>query len=202
MCRKRALVAAVGGVVTAGSSPGPAHPPELYGVTSGAHAAMPIHAQEASLTLHGRKPAPCRVCAAVTSGTSPRCTNGRVSPGGWCYAQCVTVCMLPMLLRLLRCLWIAPHRSTLPSAHASGRLIFRLRRWPTITEVGRTTERYRMLSLMSLQPVNRGWMERHGRMATHELDRFIAELADCGAIEIIDPTEFAGGSPRESARPG
>ena len=37
-------------------------------------------------------------------------------------------------------------------------LIFRLRAWPRLPEDGRTAEVYRMLSVMSNQPVNRHWL--------------------------------------------
>lgn len=69
--------------------------------------------------------------------------------------------------------------------------ILRLRRWPTIVEVQRTAKRYRLLSLMSVQPVNRRWLEKHCKMRTRELDKFIAELTSCGAVEVINPASFS-----------
>jgi hypothetical protein len=79
----------------------------------------------------------------------------------------------------------------------SGDLIFRLKSWPQLPESGRTAEIYRMLSVMSSQPVNRRWLLERCRMAPQQLDAFLVQLVREGALEVIDPAHFAG---REPAR--
>ena len=73
-----------------------------------------------------------------------------------------------------------------------GNLIFRLRAWPQLPESGRTAEIYRMLSVMSSQPVNREWLESRCRMAPQQLDELLQALVAEGAVEVIDPARFAG----------
>ncbi|HEX7890546.1 MAG TPA: hypothetical protein VF522_14385 [Ramlibacter sp.] len=73
-----------------------------------------------------------------------------------------------------------------------GNLIFRLRAWPQLEESGRTAEIYRMLSVMSSQPVNRDWLESRCRMAPQQLDALLQKLVAEGALEVIDPGRFAG----------
>lgn len=73
-----------------------------------------------------------------------------------------------------------------------GNLIFRLRAWPQLPESGRTAEIYRMLSVMSSQPVNREWLESRCRMAPQQLDDLLQALVAEGALEVIDPARFAG----------
>ena len=72
-----------------------------------------------------------------------------------------------------------------------GNLIFRLRAWPQLPESGRTAEIYRMLSVMSSQPVNREWLESRCRMAPQQLEELLQKLVAEGAIEVIDPGRFA-----------
>lgn len=81
-----------------------------------------------------------------------------------------------------------------PSGHEllGGNLIFRLRAWPQLPEAGRTAEIYRMLSVMSSQPVNREWLLSRCRMAPRQLDELLQKLVAEGAIEVIDPARFAG----------
>lgn len=76
-------------------------------------------------------------------------------------------------------------------------LIFRLRAWPQLPESGRTAEIYRMLSVMSSQPVSRKWLVERVRMAPQQLDDLLVQMVREGAIEVIDPARFAG---REPAR--
>jgi hypothetical protein len=71
-------------------------------------------------------------------------------------------------------------------------LIFRLKAWPQLPESGRTAEIYRVLSVMSNQPVNRQWLLARCRMAPHQLDKFLMHLVEEGALEIIDPARFVG----------
>jgi hypothetical protein len=89
-----------------------------------------------------------------------------------------------------------------PARHLAGQevngdLIYRLKAWPQLPEAGRTAEIYRMLSVMSSQPVNRQWLLARFRMAPRQLDALLMQLAAEGALEVIDPARFAG---REPAR--
>jgi hypothetical protein len=74
-----------------------------------------------------------------------------------------------------------------------GDLIFRLRAWPRLPEDGRTAEVYRMLSVMSNQPVNRHWLLTRFALAPQQLDALLQQLVDTGAVEVIDPQQFARG---------
>jgi hypothetical protein len=74
-------------------------------------------------------------------------------------------------------------------------LIFRLKAWPQLPESGRTAEIYRMLSVMSNQPVNRQWLLARFRMAPQQLDRLLLDLVAQGSVEVIDPARFAGREP-------
>lgn len=71
-------------------------------------------------------------------------------------------------------------------------LIFRLKAWPQLPEEGRTAEIYRMLSVMSNQPVNRQWLLARCRMAPQQLDKLLMRLHAEGALEVIDPARFGG----------
>ena len=95
----------------------------------------------------------------------------------------------------------APFQQTRPAAgdprvHGAD-LIFRLKAWPQLPEAGRTAEIYRMLSVMSSQPVNRQWLLSRCRMAPEQLDQLLVRLVHEGALEVIDPSRFAG---RDAAR--
>jgi hypothetical protein len=88
-----------------------------------------------------------------------------------------------------------PFQSTRPvSGQRPGApdLIFRLKAWPQLPEAGRTAEIYRMLSVMSSQPVNRQWLLARCRLAPRELDQLMVQLVADGAVEVIDPARFAG----------
>lgn len=74
-------------------------------------------------------------------------------------------------------------------------LIYRLKAWPQLPESGRTAEIYRMLSVMSSQPVNRQWLLARCRMAPRQLDELLQQLIADGALEVIDPARFAGAEP-------
>jgi hypothetical protein len=75
-------------------------------------------------------------------------------------------------------------------------LIFRMKSWPQLPEDGRTAEIYRVLSVMSNQPVNRQWLLARCRMAPRQLDKLLMKLVADGALEVIDPARFAGREPR------
>jgi hypothetical protein len=70
-------------------------------------------------------------------------------------------------------------------------LIFRLKAWPQLPEDGRTAEIYRILSVMSSQPVNRQWLLARCKMAPRAVDALMAKLVADGAVEVIDPARFA-----------
>ena len=74
-------------------------------------------------------------------------------------------------------------------------LIFRLKAWPQLPEDGRTAEIYRILSVMSSQPVNRQWLLARCSLAPRELDRLMLKLVAEGAVEVIDPAGFARAEP-------
>jgi hypothetical protein len=87
----------------------------------------------------------------------------------------------------------APCTTGWPAEQATrgGNLIFRLKAWPQLPESGRTADIYRVLSVMSSQPVNRQWLLARCRMAPQQLDRFLQQLIAEGALEVIDPARFA-----------
>ena len=74
----------------------------------------------------------------------------------------------------------------------AGDLIFRMKSWPQLPEDGRTADVYRVLSVMSQQPVNRQYLLARCRLAPQQLDKLLAQLIAAGALEVIDPARFAG----------
>ena len=85
----------------------------------------------------------------------------------------------------------AAARSAMPLRRFSGDPIFRMKSWPDLPEAGRTAEIYRMLSVMSSQPVSRRWLVERGGIAPRHLDRLLAQLVRDGAVEVSDPASFA-----------
>jgi len=85
-----------------------------------------------------------------------------------------------------------PSQASRPAPLSDADLIFRLKAWPQLPESGRTAEIYRILSVMSSQPVNRQWLQARCRMAPQDLDQLLQRLAADGALEVIDPARFAG----------
>jgi hypothetical protein len=71
-------------------------------------------------------------------------------------------------------------------------LIYRLRSWPELPEVGRTADIYRIFSVMSHRPVSRQWILARSRMDPAQLDTLLLMLEDEGVLEVIDPGRFAG----------
>lgn len=104
-----------------------------------------------------------------------------------------------LLLRLMgRCRTRStahPFEATRPvsrrSRLARADLIFRLKAWPQLPGADRTAEVYRMLSVMSSQPVNRQWLLARCHLAPHQLDDLLLRLQAEGALEVIDPLQFA-----------
>ena len=92
-----------------------------------------------------------------------------------------------------------PFHSSRSGGHApgiaGGDLIFRMKSWPQLPDSERTAEIYRMLSVMSSQPVNRRWLVEHCKLPTPQLDRLLVQLVADGALEVIDPARFAGRDP-------
>ena len=91
----------------------------------------------------------------------------------------------------------SPFQATCPAAPDQRRspgadLIFRMKSWPQLPEDGRTAEVYRVLSVMSQQPVNRQYLLARGRLAPQQLDKLLTRLIADGALEVIDPRRFAG----------
>jgi hypothetical protein len=74
-----------------------------------------------------------------------------------------------------------------------GDVIFRLRSWPSLPEDGRTAEVYRMLSVMSNQPVRRQWLLARFTLGPQQLDALLQQLVAQGSVEVIDPARFARG---------
>jgi hypothetical protein len=102
-----------------------------------------------------------------------------------------------MLTLTLRGLFGARRKEANPSLPGdpgtpAGDLIFRMKSWPQLPEHGRTAEVYRILSVMSSQPVNRRWLIARCRMAPQQLDSLLMQMVSDGALEVIDPAQFAG----------
>lgn len=86
----------------------------------------------------------------------------------------------------------APSRGATGPNLSGADLIFRMKAWPQLPESDRTAEVYRMLSVMSSQPVTRQWLQGRCRMAPQDLDELLLKLVAEGALEVIDPARFAG----------
>ncbi len=92
--------------------------------------------------------------------------------------------MFTLVLDMLRWLFALSRRAASGASRppaASDRvpgadLIFRLKAWPQLPEHGRTAEVYRILSVMSSQPVNRQWLHSRCRMAPQQLDELLQRL--------------------------
>ncbi|MDB5957917.1 hypothetical protein [Ramlibacter sp.] len=81
---------------------------------------------------------------------------------------------------------------------AGADLIFRLKAWPELGDTERTAEIYRILSVMSSQPVNRQWLAARCTMPAQDLDKLLRQLVAQGALEVIDPARFAGREPLQA----
>jgi hypothetical protein len=99
--------------------------------------------------------------------------------------------MLTRIPQVLRRLLVLPRGGSRARASLGAHLIYRLKAWPSLPEAGRTAEIYRMLSVMSSQPVNRQWLLSRCTMAPRQLDALLSRLMDEGALEVIDPSGFA-----------
>ena len=103
--------------------------------------------------------------------------------------------MASFALDTVRNLFAGRARQRRPAVERPSRvdLIFRLRAWPRLPEEGRTAEVYRMLSVMSNQPVNRRWLLGRFQLAPQQLDALLHQLVAQGSVEVIDPARFARG---------
>lgn len=99
--------------------------------------------------------------------------------------------MLTWISELLQKLLVQRRNASRRGAGLGSHLIFRLKAWPSLPEAGRTAEVYRMLSVMSSQPVNRPWLLSQCTMAPGELDALLLKLMADGALEVIDPSGFS-----------
>ena len=100
--------------------------------------------------------------------------------------------MLTPILTLLRRLSALRRGNCGATTGLGAHLIYRLKAWPRLPEAGRTAEIYRMLSVMSSQPVNRQWLlSRCSSMAPGQLDALLLQLKQEGVLEVIDPSGFA-----------
>jgi len=95
------------------------------------------------------------------------------------------------ILTLLRRLFALRRGNCGASSSLGAHLIYRLKAWPRLPEAGRTAEIYRMLSVMSSQPVNRQWLLSRCTMAPGQLDALLLKLMDDGVLEVIDPSGFS-----------
>lgn len=86
----------------------------------------------------------------------------------------------------------APTAFEAEAATPAANLIYRLRSWPELPEIGRTADIYRIFSVMSQRPVNRQWILARSRMAPEQLDQLLLMLEAEGVLEVIDPRRFAG----------
>jgi hypothetical protein len=77
-------------------------------------------------------------------------------------------------------------------------LIYRLKAWPELGASERTAEIYRILSVMSSQPVNRLWLAARCTMPAQDLDKLLHQLVAQGALEVIDPARFVGREPLQA----
>ena len=99
--------------------------------------------------------------------------------------------MLTFCLDILRRLAVPRRPDEDAGAGFGSHHIFRLKAWPSLPEAGRTAEIYRILSVMSSQPVNRQWLLSRCTMAPGQLDALLTQLLADGALEVIDPSGFA-----------
>jgi len=97
-----------------------------------------------------------------------------------------------MLTLTLRGLFGGWRKECAVSLRPAPDLIFRMKSWPRLPEDGRTAEIYRLLSVMSSQPVNRQWLLARCSLTPKQLDKLLNHLIADGALEVIDPARFAG----------
>lgn len=69
-------------------------------------------------------------------------------------------------------------------------LAYRLIAWPELPEAHRTARVYRLMSTMSVRPVNRGWMLAQSRLLPGELDALLGQLTREHMLQVVDTSRF------------
>lgn len=73
-------------------------------------------------------------------------------------------------------------------------LIYRLKHWPDLSNIDRTADVFRALSVMSNRPINRRWILANSKLSAVQVDDLLQRLVAEGAVEVIDGSKFAPGS--------
>ena len=73
-----------------------------------------------------------------------------------------------------------------PKADAQDPVAWRLRAWPELPEPMRRARVLRLLSTMSVRPVNRQWMLWQSGLAPREVDALLAHLMQAGAVQRLE----------------
>ena len=83
--------------------------------------------------------------------------------------------------------WARSLRATAPQpqAHAQDPVAWRLCAWPELPEPLRRARVLRLLSTMSVRPVNRQWMLWQSGLAPQVLDALLAQLLQAGAVKRV-----------------
>jgi hypothetical protein len=80
-----------------------------------------------------------------------------------------------------------------PAENEGDGLIYRLKHWPDLPPACRTADVFRALSMMSTRPINRHWILTHSKLPAQQVDRLLQRLVEEGAVEVIDPSNYAAG---------
>lgn len=64
-------------------------------------------------------------------------------------------------------------------------VVYRLRAWPELPQHQRTARVLRLLSTMSVRPVNRRWMLWQSQLAPQALDALLQHLAEAQALQVM-----------------
>ncbi|TFZ01352.1 hypothetical protein [Ramlibacter rhizophilus] len=73
-----------------------------------------------------------------------------------------------------------------PAALPRESVAYRLRAWPTLPPSQCNARVWRLMSTMSVRPVDRGWMLEQSRLAPEELDALIDTLRRDRVVEVIE----------------
>lgn len=84
--------------------------------------------------------------------------------------------------------WARSLRATAPEPQADAQdpVAWRLCAWPELPEPLRTARVLRLLSTMSVRPVNRQWMLWQSGLAPRVLDALLAQLMQAGALKRVE----------------
>ena len=73
-------------------------------------------------------------------------------------------------------------------------LAYRLRQWPAgLPAPFYTADVLRVLSMMSIRPVSREWLQRHVKLQPRALDQLLDLLVQRGELDVVDTSTFAPG---------